>query len=249
MQMSKCLISAVVILLFTIPAIGQTQAPPAPAKIYSGNFGAGLAVTSGNSDTQNFNLSFEFARDPKARTVTKANGLYLRSSAAGNTITDLLQLGFREDYFLSKRVSLFGGMGYVRDPFKEISYLLNPQGGVGLKAYSSDRAVFALSGGAGGVWEKDEGLDVRSSGTINASQSYALKLSGNAKLVQNLNGLWKTSDLNDALYHFDVALVTAVVKHVDLKLQFSDDYKSRVVTIGKNKYNDTALIASFLFKY
>ncbi len=246
--MSRYWIAGLVILTLCVPAIGQAQGTPPPAKTYSGNFGAGLAVTGGNTDTQNFNLSFELTRDPKTKSVTKATGLYLRSNSSGNTITDLLRLGFREDYNLTKRVSLYGAIGYTRDPFKDITYLINPQGGVGVKVYDTERAVFALSGGAGGVWEKNEGSDVRSSGTLNAGQSYSLKIADNAKLVQNLTGMWKTSDFEDALYHFDISLVTTIIKKVDLKLEFIDEYKNVVHKAGIKK-NDTALITSFLYKF
>jgi hypothetical protein len=74
-------------------------------------------------------------------------------------------------------------------------------GGVGLKVYSSNRTAFSLSGGAGGVLEEDEVLNVRSSGTLNAGQRFSFKLSETAKLTQSLTGMWKTQELADALYH------------------------------------------------
>jgi len=243
--MPRHLIIGVVILFLSIPAIAQNQAAAPPAKTYTGNIGAGLSVTGGNTDTKSFNLSFELTRDPKAKTIMKANGLYLRSSTDDETKTDMLRLGFREDYLLTKRVSLYGAMGYLRDPFKDISYLLNPQGGIGVKVYSTERTAFTLSGGAGGIWEKNPGIDVRSSGTLNAAEAYSYKIS-DAKLVQNWNALWKTSDLGDALHHFDISLVTAIVKNIDVKLEFMDEYKT-MVRPGIKK-NDTALIMSFLYK-
>jgi putative salt-induced outer membrane protein YdiY len=233
------------LLVASIPAIGQDK-PAEPVKVYTGNFGAGLSVTGGNTDTRSFNLSFELTRDAKAKTVTKANGLYLRSSTDGDTKTDLLRLGFREDYLLTKRISLYGAIGYTRDPFKDISYLLNPQGGMGVKVYSTDRTAFTLSVGAGGIWEKNPGIDVRSSGTINAAESYSYKISDTSKLVQNWAALWKTSNFDDALYHFDISIVTSIVKRIDLKLEFMDEYKN-VVRPGIKK-NDTAVIISFLYK-
>jgi putative salt-induced outer membrane protein YdiY len=244
--MSRCLFIGLVTLFLSVPAIGQTQGAPPPAKTYTGNFGAGFSLTGGNTDTKSFNLSFELTRDPKAKATTKANGLYLRSNNDSKTITDMLRLGFREDYFLTKRISLYGSMGYLRDPFKDITYLLNPQGGVGVKVYSTDRAAFTLSGGAGGIWEKNPGIDVRSSGTLNAAESYSYKISDTSKLVQNWNGLWKTSDFGDALHHFDISIVTSIVKHIDLKLEFMDEYKT-MVRNGIKK-NDTAVIISFLYK-
>jgi putative salt-induced outer membrane protein len=234
-------------LTVSLPAMAQGQAP-AVRKNLTGNFGVGFALTGGNTNTKSFNLSFEATRDPKTKNVVKTNGLYLRSSANSKSISDLLRLNFRDDYSLSNRASLYGALGYLRDPFKSISYLLNPQGGIGVKVYTSERAVFALSGGAGAVWEKNVGLDVRSSGTLNAGQSFSYKISDTAKLTQNLTGMWKTKEFADALYHFDIALVTSIVKKVDVKIEFMDEYKNRT-PLASIKKNDTALITSLLYKF
>jgi putative salt-induced outer membrane protein YdiY len=243
--MLRCLAIGLVLFLSSVPAISEDKAAT-PVKVYTGNFGAGLSLTGGNTDTKSFNLSFELTRDSKAKNITKANGLYMRSNSSGNAITDTLRLGFREDYLFTKRVSLYGSMGYLRDPFKDIIYFLSPQGGVGFKVYNGDHAAFTLSGGAGGVWEKNPGIDVRRSGALNAAESYTLKISDNAKLVQNWNGLWKTNDFGDALQHFDISIVTSIVKHFDLKLELMDEYKTQV----RNgiKKNDIAVIVSFLYK-
>ena len=235
--------SLLITLSLPVSGLGQT-----PVKIYTGNFGAGFALTGGNTDTKSFNLSFEAARDPKTKNLMKANGLYLRSSANDQTNTDLLRLNFRDDYLLSKRVTVYGALGYLRDPFKEISYLLNPQGGIGLTAYSSDRAVLSFSAGAGVAWEKDEGFAVHSRGTLNGSQSFSYKLSGTSRLTQNLTVMRKTQGLLDALCHFDIALITSVIKKVDVKIQFMDEYKNRTPSATIKK-NDTALITSLLFKF
>jgi putative salt-induced outer membrane protein len=231
----------------SLPAMAQGQAP-AVKKDLTGNFGVGFALTGGNTDTKSFNLSFEATHDPKTKNVVKTNGFYLRSSSNSQSISDLLRLNFRDDYLLTKRVSVYGSLGYLRDPFKSISYLLNPQGGIGVKVYSSERAAFALSGGAGGVWEKNIGLDLRSSGTLNAGQSFSYKISDTAKLTQNLTGMWKTKEFGDALYHFDVALVTSIVKKIDVKIEFMDDYRNQP-PFARIKKNDTALITSLLYKF
>jgi putative salt-induced outer membrane protein len=239
----------ITLLLFaSLPVMAQNSQPAAAApKTYTGNFGAGFALTGGNTDTSSLNLSYEITRDPKTKNIMKSRGLYLRSSSNNEVTADALRLTFRDDYFLSKRVSVYGAMGYLRDPFKSISYLLNPQGGLGFNAYSTEKAAFSFSGGAGAAWEKNEGLDMRSSGTLNAGQNFSYKFSDTAKLTQNLTGLWKTNEMADALYHFDIALVTTIVKRFDLKVEFMDEYKNRTpfVTIKKN---DTAFITSFLYK-
>jgi hypothetical protein len=219
----------------------------------------GFAMTGGNTSTKNINLSFEITRDPKSKNTAKAEGLYLRISSGGTSVADLLRFGFRDDYLVSKRVSLYCALGYLRDPFKQVGYLINPQGGVGFRIYSSDRLSLAVNGGAGGVWEEDNGLDLNASGTLNAGQSFSFRLSGNARLnesitglwktsaTQNISGLWRTSDLSDALYSFRFALVTSIVKRVDLKLEFMDEYKNVTPSVLIKK-NDTAFMTSCILR-
>ena len=244
----KVLVLVSLLLAFSLPAIAQDKtAPPPPPKSFTGNIGAGMALTGGNTDTKSFNFSYEVTRDPKTKNIFKSSGLYLRSSASDITTADLLRIGVKDDYLLTDRVSVYGALGYLRDPFKSISYLLNPNGGLGFKVYSTDQVSLTLNGGAGGVWEKNEGVDVRSSGTLNAGQSFSLKLSDTAKITQNLTGMWKTSEMADALYHFDIALVASIVKKVDVKIEFMDDYKNR--TPFGIKKNDTAFIMSLLYKF
>jgi putative salt-induced outer membrane protein YdiY len=241
-------IAGFVLLVLALPAASQAQAPQAPPKVYTGNFGAGFSLTGGNTDTATFNLSGELTRDPKKRNVIKLNGFYLRANANNAKTADRLALGFRDEYTFSKRTFVYGAFGYMRDPFKDISYLLNPQGGIGYKPLITDRAELIFSGGAGAVWEKNSGAGARASGTLNAGESFTYKLSETSKALQGFAGLWKTSDFNDALYHFNVALATSLTKRAELKIEFVDDFKN-VTPKPTIKKNDTALIISFLYKY
>ena len=237
----------VVVLTALAPAL-SAQAPAAPPKLYTGNFGAGFSFTGGNSDTSSFNLSGELTRDPKKKNVIKNKGFYLRSAANNSTTAERLTLAFRDEYTLSKRTFLYGAFGYLRDPFKEISYLLNPQGGIGYKVVATDRAELTFSGGAGAVWEKNPLTDVETSGTLNAGQSFSYKLSATSKLIEGFSALWKTSDFNDALYHFGIAVATELFKQAELKVEFIDDFKN-VTPSPAIKKNDTAFIISFLYKF
>ena len=244
---SNVIVSIAMLFAVALPAMAQGQVQP-PAKAFTGSFGVGYALTGGNTDTSSFNLSFEATHDPKTKNVIKAKGLYLRSSSNDELTSDSLRLSFRDDYQLAKRISVYGAMGYLRDPFKSISYLLNPQGGLGFTVYDSGKAAFALSGGGGVVWEKDEGMDVQTSGTLNAGENFSYKFSEHAKLTQNLSALWKTKDFADAFYHFDIALVTTVVKNFEVKIEFMDEYKNKP-PYADIKKNDTAFITSLLYKF
>jgi len=62
------------------PADAGAKPPEPPPPAWSGSLGAGLAVTSGNTDTSTLNVSFDLASRPKMRHVFKAEALYLRGS-------------------------------------------------------------------------------------------------------------------------------------------------------------------------
>lgn len=234
-------------LLSAFPAVCPAQEAEEPAKAYTGNIGAGLSLTGGNTDTASFNVSGELTYDPKTKNIVKFNGLYLRATANNVDTTDRLSLRFRDEYSLLKRILVYGEMGYMRDPFKDITYLLNPQGGIGFKAIATGRTKLTLNAGAGTVWEKNPDIDVQNSGTVNAGEDFSLKLSETATISQGFSALWKTSDFSDALYHFNVALVTSITSRTEVKVEFIDDYKN-VTPNPDIKKNDTAFIVSFLYK-
>ena len=66
--------AAIVFLLTTAAASAQET----PTKPWSSSLGAGIALTSGNSDTKNININFNTAFDPKTDRRFKADALYLR---------------------------------------------------------------------------------------------------------------------------------------------------------------------------
>src|ERR1051325_8153583 len=93
-----------------------------PAKPWSTTFGGGLAITSGNSDTRNYNLTFNTKYDPKTRLLFKADALYLLGKSNGEKQVDKATADAREEYTVSPRTFAFGEVAYLRDPFKDIAY-------------------------------------------------------------------------------------------------------------------------------
>jgi putative salt-induced outer membrane protein YdiY len=226
----------------------DSQSPPPPPKIWAGSVGAGLSFTGGNTKTSTYNFSFELTRDPKTRNIMRFNGLFLRADKDDEAIANRLNLAFRDEYTLSGNTFLYGDFGYLRDPFRSISYLLNPQGGIGHKIVNTERAVFSVSGGAGAVWEKNPGLEVRSDGTVNAGQDLTFNIAEGTQLTQVFTALWKMQDFGDSLYQFNIALATTIFKQAQLKVEFINDYKNKPPTPDIKK-NDTAFLTSFVYKF
>jgi putative salt-induced outer membrane protein len=247
MRLAQSLFTLVLIVVSSTNSL-WAQAPADTTPLYAGSFGGGLAVTGGNTETKNFNLAFSLVRDPKTRNVIKLNSLYFRGSQNDVLSVDRASVTARDEYTFSGRTFLFGQMEYLRDQFKDIHYLLAPIGGIGFKLADSDATKFALSGGAGGIWEKNPGLAVKSSGSLNAGQTFSQKLSDQATFTQSIATIWKTQDFSDYLTNFAVGLATSINGRLEVKVEFIDSYKNRPPTADVEK-NDTAFLTTFVVKF
>src|SRR4030095_230442 len=246
---SSVVLSCFAVSLFTTPiAVAQAQQPPAPMSVYSGSFGGGLALTSGNTDTKNFNITFNLVRDPKTRNIFKVDALYLRASQNDVLTLHRSALKLRDEYNLSKRVFLFAELGYLRDDFKDIQYLWSPIGGIGYRLIVNDRTTLNVSGGVGGYFEKKLYVPVKKSGSVNAGQDFSHKLTPTSTLTESVSTLWKMNDFGDSLTNFRVGVASTLYKNLEIKVEFLDSYKTKPPnpTIKKN---DTAFLTTFLLKF
>ena len=219
-----------------------------PVKLWTSSIGAGLAITSGNTDTQNYNFSLSTKYDPKTRFVFKADALVLRGESNGETQVDRATAATRAEYSLSERTFTFGEVSYVRDPFKDIDYLIAPVAGAGYRIIKSETRNLTVDAAAGAQIESNELLGRSSSGALKAGEDFDWALSKTSKLTQKFTALWKTNDFGDALYHFDTGLTTSVMTRIELKVAYAYDYKNRPPSAAIKK-GDSALFAALLFKF
>jgi putative salt-induced outer membrane protein len=223
-------------------------APPAPAGPWTGSAGAGLAFTSGNSDTSNFNASYDVTYDPKTKNVVKSDALYLRGKNGGNLTVNRLGFDARDQYQLTDRAFVYGQIQFLRDTFKEIDYLVSPTVGIGYKLIDAPETKLAVDAGVGGVWEKDPGLGVQTSGAFTAGEHFTQKLSEVASFTQQVTGLWKTSDTSDALYTFGAALAATLTSKSQVRIEVLDTYKGKPPSPAIKK-NDIATVFSIGYKF
>jgi putative salt-induced outer membrane protein len=219
-----------------------------PKPGWHGSFGAGLSMSSGNSDTKSFNLGFDLKYDPKTKNVLKLGGLYLRSESDGATTTDKLTAFARDEYSFSDRFYAYGEVSYLSDAISQVDYLFAPSVGAGYKFVATDAVTLEASAGFGGAFEKYEGRDATSSGAYSAGEAFGWKISPSVSLTQKATALWKSNDTADAYYHFHVGLTTSISKILELKLAWLLDHKTRpaVATLEKT---DTAFIAAIVAKF
>jgi putative salt-induced outer membrane protein YdiY len=236
------------LMIVAVPLSAFAADPPPPAKPWTSSLGAGLAITSGNTDTKNYNLSFATKYDPKTKFVFKADALYLRGDSNGATQVGKASADAREEYAISDRAFAFAEVTYLRDPFKDINYFVAPLAGAGYRIIRSDRRNLTVDGALGAEVESDANVGRSSGGAAKAGENFDWALSSTSKITQKLTAIWKTSDFADALYHFDAGLTTTVATRAELKLAYVYDYKNKP-TSATVKKGDSAIFAALLFKF
>ena len=233
------------------PLLAQAPATPAPEPpppVVTGNLSFGLGVTAGNKDTTNVNAGYDFKYDPKTRNVVTSAGIFLYGKTDGETTSDQYGVSARDQYSLTSRTFVFGEGRYLHDRFKGIQSLFSPTFGVGYKVVDSKTTALAVSGGLGGIWEKDYGVDTRTSGAASFDEKLTLKLSASSTVGQSFAALWNITDFSDALYLFGVNLTAAVVGKAQIKLELLDTYKVNPPQPTLQS-NDVAFITSIVFKF
>ena len=226
----------------------SAQEAPAPPPVWSGNFSAGLALTRGNSDTNNVNLTFDAKHLLSARNTMKYDAFYLRADADGEQTVDRTLFGARDEFAISPLTYAIFDIHFLRDRFKLIDMLITPSAGIGRHFVKTETTDFALEAGAGFVIEENTGFDRETSGAVTAKEIWVWKFSTTAEFNQTATGLWKTDDFADALYHFEASLLASMTARTQLKLSVLDDYKAKtpLETVEKN---DVSLLASVVMKF
>lgn len=228
-------------------AWAQAAAPPPEPKVWTVNAGAGLALTSGNTDTSTVNAAYDLVYDPQTRNIVKSDALYIHGTSEGELTASRLGFNVRDEYKLTPRVFLFGQNQYLRDEFKNIDWLLAPGGGIGVKLFDSMQTKLSVDGGLAAVWEKNSGFDVRTSGAVTASERLTQTLTATTTITQGVTALWKTKDWDDSLYTFGAGIAASISTRTQLKVEVLDVFKNLPPTPDIKK-NDVAVLMSIVYK-
>ena len=243
--MRAYLVTAVgAVLLSGVPAWAQAPAEP---KIWTVAASAGLALTHGNKDSSTVNAAYDVTYDPPSRHVVKSDALLIRGKTDDELTASRLGVNIRDEYTLHDGIFVFGQNQFLKDEFKNIDYLVAPTGGVGVKLFDTMQTKLTVDAGFGGVWEKNPGLDVRSSGAVVAGEKLSQALTATTILTQSISALWKTKDWDDSLYTFGVGLAATMSTRTQLKVEVLDTYKS-LPPLPTIQPNDVAVLMAVVYK-
>lgn len=246
--MTRASVTTMVLLVGVGIVRAQTASAQAPApKLWTMTASAGLALTSGNTDTSTVNAGYDIVYDPDTRNVVKSDGLLIRGKTQGVLSTSRLGLNVRDEFALSARTVVYGQNQYLQDEFKNIDYLLAPTAGLGYKILDTAETKLNVDGGAGGVWEKNLGVGVTSSGAVTAGEKFSTSLTPTTTLTHSFAALWKTNDFDDAPYTVGVGIAASMSSRTQLKVELIETYKNKppAVTVQKS---DIAVLMAIVFK-
>jgi putative salt-induced outer membrane protein YdiY len=221
--------------------------PPPPPKL-AGNVSFGLGLTSGNTNTTNFNGGYEIRYAPSVRNVVKSSGLFLYGETDGVRSNEQYGLNVRDEFTPDTRFFLYGEFRYLHDRFKGIDYLAAPTAGVGYKVLDQRRATLFVSSGVGGAWERDYGSNFRRSGAVTVDQKLTIRLTRTASVGQSCYALWNITDIHDGLYVFRANITAALVGRLQFKVEAADTYKTKVPATTRQS-NDVTVIVSVVYRF
>jgi putative salt-induced outer membrane protein YdiY len=229
-------------------AVSLAQPAAAPLKPWTQSVSLGLATTQGNRDTTTFNAGYEITFDAQRRHRIRTDGLLLRGSTEGQLTADRLQLNGRDEYRVSGTNNfVFGQFQYVRDPFKNIQYLMAPTAGIGVRPVDTPATRLSFDVGLGGVWEKRPLAEIETSGALTYAEKITKQLTATTTFVQSLTALHKTADFGDALFTFNASIALAMTTRTQVKVEVIDNYKVNVTGPGVVN-NDAALLVGLVYK-
>jgi putative salt-induced outer membrane protein YdiY len=240
-------IASVLVTLGLLSGTAAWAQAPAEPKIWTFSASAGLALTSGNKETSTVNAAYDFVYDPQTGNVVKSDALFIRGKTDGELSASRLGVTVRDEFRVTDRVFVFGQNQYLQDEFKSIEYLLAPGGGVGVKLVDTLQTKLAVDVGAGGVIEKNPGVEVRRSTSLIASEKLTQALTSTTTLTQSVAALWKTNDWDDALYSFGVGVAASMTARTQLKVEVLDTYKNLPPLPSVHK-NDVAVVVAVGYK-
>lgn len=237
------LVAATVLALAAFPsAAAEEKAPP---QTWVGSLGAGFAFTGGNSSTAGVNLAFDAKYFFSEKSLLTVNAFWIYQSTDGTSTVDKNRAEARYEAGLTEKVYGFGEVAYLRDVFKNVTYLVSPIVGAGYRFIKRPEMTLSADAGMGGAFEKNPNDPARSSVAVALGQSFSYQLGPGTLFHEKVSALWKLDDTTDYNIHFESGVATSVSRRSELKVTYILDYKN-MPTRGALRSDSTVLLTFVL---
>jgi putative salt-induced outer membrane protein len=225
--------------------------------LWRGTGGAGLSVTSGNTDTQSLNMAVDMASATATDKITLGGGInYGKSKAGGASTTTANNWGAngQYDYNLSPQIFVFGKLGLESNKIVDLSLRATLAGGVGYKVIDTKELAFNVFGGLGYSTDKyskkqtiGNKTDTKfSRASLMFGEESAHVLSATTSFKQRLEVYPGLSGDKAKIAKFTAGLGVAMSSTLNLTVGLTDNYNSAPAA-GRKK-NDLGLFTGINVK-
>ncbi|GAB3734808.1 DUF481 domain-containing protein [Silanimonas algicola] len=141
-------LSSTLLLLATLPVVATAQDAAAPDRSWSGTAEFGLAIASGNADSETVNGKFAFLREEE-RWFYGINAAALRAESDDQLSANRYEAGLKLGYDFSPQAYLFGTLRHENDDFASFEYQSTASLGVGYRFVDSEATSLLAEIGPG----------------------------------------------------------------------------------------------------
>jgi putative salt-induced outer membrane protein YdiY len=197
---------------------------------WSGGIDAGLALTSGNSDTTNIAIGLAATRETSNdKTTIYAASIYNRDSTSGEsrTIANTVRGGVRYDRDINRKFFGYGFTDLEHNGLQDLTLRFVLGGGIGYRAIRNERTELDLLGGL--AWNREffkGDFNDRSTAEVQVGQTLSHRFSPRVSLKEQLYFFPNLTEGGEYRINFDASLITDITRRIGWQLTLSNRYLS-----------------------
>ena len=158
-----------------------------------------------------------------------------RATRDGDTTQDRTRASYLYSWFMSDRWFLSGGIGFERDPVRDLDYRILPGAGVGYQFFDDADRLFEISLSAGGVSEKLGGT-TEESGALRWLARYRRQmLDGDLEFFHDQSVFAYVVGRDNTAIETSTGIRWDVWADIYLNMQFDWDYESNPAAGAENE--------------
>ena len=242
-----------VTLIVFLPSRSQAQAvlqippPLSPSgRVWTLALSGGVALTSGNSNTSSVNVAYDVTYEPATRNLVKSDALFLRGKSQGNVSNERLGFNVRTNTASTPERTVFGQHQFLRDRFKNIGTCWRPRLALAIARLTLSTPGSTLMPASARSGKKYRAGPAEVDRLFSRREILA-EAHRTTTLTQSVTALWKTNNLDDALYTFGVSVAAAVSTRIQLKVEAIDTFKN-IPPVPSRQKNDVATLIAIVYK-
>lgn len=196
----------------------------------------GYVQTSGNTRLSTVNISDKLMYRPGTRWLFTQTAAWVYGKTAGVESANQLVMSFRSDYNMHPRLSLYGLIGFERNPYAGIRR--RTQESVGLSWWAVKSARTELQLDAGGGFEQERDGDTTSFAIARVAPRFRYTFKPNAYFEEQVEWLLNLEETGDLRTLSQTSLVAPLTRNIGIRLGYLMRYDA-VPSPGFRKLDTT----------